>query len=92
MEDFLRFCYAPQGNRVINELTVHKNREPSLGLAPPLVSEALSRIQQISRDHAMTVLIVEQKVREVLKIVHQVNVFRNGRASFTLHSALCIPH
>ncbi len=57
--------------------------EPSLGLAPPLVSEALSRIQQISRDSGVTVLIVEQKVREVLKIARRVYVLRNGRVSFT---------
>lgn len=57
--------------------------EPSLGLAPPLVSEALRRIQQISRDSGVTVLIVEQKVREVLKIARRVYVLRNGRVSFT---------
>lgn len=57
--------------------------EPSLGLAPPLVSEALGRIQQISRDSGVAVLIVEQKVREVLKIARCVYVLRNGRVSFT---------
>ena len=57
--------------------------EPSLGLAPPLVSEALGRLQQISRDSGATVLIVEQKVREVLKIAHRVYVLRNGQVSFT---------
>jgi len=57
--------------------------EPSLGLAPPLVSEALARIQQISRDSGITVLIVEQKVREALKISGRVYVLRNGRVSFT---------
>jgi branched-chain amino acid transport system ATP-binding protein len=56
--------------------------EPSLGLAPPLVSEALSRIQQISRDSGVTVLIVEQKVRDVLKIADRVLVLRTGRISF----------
>jgi branched-chain amino acid transport system ATP-binding protein len=57
--------------------------EPSLGLAPPLVSEALGRIEQISRESGMTVLIVEQKVREVLKIVQRVYALRNGRVSFS---------
>jgi len=57
--------------------------EPSLGLAPPLVSEALGRIQAISRDSGMTVLIVEQKVREVFKIAQRVYVLRNGRVSFS---------
>jgi ABC-type branched-subunit amino acid transport system ATPase component len=57
--------------------------EPSLGLAPPLVTEALGRIQQISRDSGVAVLIVEQKVREVLKIAHRVYVMRNGIVSFS---------
>ena len=57
--------------------------EPSLGLAPPLVSEALARIQHISRDSGVTVLIVEQKLRDVLKIARRVYVLRNGRVSFT---------
>ena len=56
--------------------------EPSLGLAPPLVSEALGRIQQIARDNEVAVLIVEQKVREVLKIAQRVYVLRNGGVSF----------
>jgi len=56
--------------------------EPSLGLAPPLVSEALARIQQTSRDSQVAVLIVEQKVREVLKIARRVYVLRNGVVSF----------
>lgn len=57
--------------------------EPSLGLAPPLVSEALGRIQQIARANGVAVLIVEQKVREVLKIANRVYVLRNGRVSFS---------
>lgn len=40
-------------------------------------------IQQISRDNGVTVLIVEQKVRKVLKIARRVCVLRNGRVSFT---------
>ena len=56
--------------------------EPSLGLAPPLVSVALGRIKAISRDQNVGVLIVEQKVREVLKIAHRVYVLRNGKISF----------
>lgn len=60
--------------------------EPSLGLAPPLVTEALGHIQKISRDSGAAVLIVEQKVREVLKIAQRVYVLRNGLVSFTGHT------
>ena len=61
--------------------------EPSLGLAPPLVTDALSHIQQVNRDAQVSVLIVEQKVRQVLKIAHRVYVLRNGEVSFTGPSA-----
>lgn len=57
--------------------------EPSLGLAPPLVTEALKHVQQISRDSGVAVLIVEQKVREVLRIARWVYVLRGGRVSFS---------
>ncbi len=57
--------------------------EPSLGLAPPLVSAALGRIAEISREAGVAALIVEQKVREVLKIAQRVYVLRNGQISFT---------
>src|SRR5207302_6073765 len=40
--------------------------EPSLGLAPPLASQALNRLQQISRDPSVTGLIVDQRVCYVL--------------------------
>jgi ABC-type branched-subunit amino acid transport system ATPase component len=57
--------------------------EPSLGLAPQLVSVALRHIQELNRDLKVTILIVEQKVREVLKIAHRVYVLRDGEVSFS---------
>jgi len=54
--------------------------EPSLGLAPLLVTEALGR--KISREQNVTVLIIEQRVREVLRIAQRVYVLRNGRVFF----------
>jgi len=56
--------------------------EPSLGLSPRMVSEALGRIAALVRDCGASVLIVEQKVREVLSIAHRVCVLRSGRVSF----------
>jgi branched-chain amino acid transport system ATP-binding protein len=56
--------------------------EPSLGLASPLVSDALRRIKEINQNFGVTVLIVEQKVREVLKIADRAVVLRTGRVSF----------
>ena len=47
------------------------------------ITGALGRIQQISCNSGGAVLIVEQKVREVLEIADRVYVLRNGRVSFT---------
>ncbi len=57
--------------------------EPSLGLAPPLVTDALERIHRLSRDSGTAVLIVEQKVREVLRIARRVFVVKRGIVSFS---------
>lgn len=56
--------------------------EPSLGLAPPLVKEALNRFQQLNRDNGVTILIVEQKVREVLDICHKVYCLKLGKVTY----------
>lgn len=56
--------------------------EPSLGLAAGMVSQALEHIQELNRRDGVSVLIVEQKVREVLRIAHEVVVLANGRVSF----------
>jgi branched-chain amino acid transport system ATP-binding protein len=56
--------------------------EPSLGLAPPLVREALERIERLRREQGVSVLIVEQKVREVLRIADRVVVIRAGMIAF----------
>lgn len=61
--------------------------EPSLGLAPGLVTSALGHIKGLNERAGVSVLIVEQKVREVLKIAHRVVVLRNGRVSFTGNAA-----
>jgi branched-chain amino acid transport system ATP-binding protein len=57
------------------------NGDPTF--SEPVVSEALTRIQQVAQNNNVAVLIVEQKVREVLKIAHRVCVLRNGRVSFS---------
>ena len=57
--------------------------EPSLGLSPAMVKVALDRIRQINRDNGVTVLIVEQKVREVLYICHRVYCLKLGKVSYS---------
>lgn len=55
--------------------------EPSLGLAPMLVSKIFSAIEQINKV-GITILLVEQKVRLALAIAHQGFVLENGRIAF----------
>jgi branched-chain amino acid transport system ATP-binding protein len=57
--------------------------EPSLGLAPNLVRSVFEKVCEINRDAGVTVLIVEQKVRDVLEICHRVYSLKLGRVAFT---------
>ena len=55
--------------------------EPSLGLAPNLVAAVFEKVSQINRETGVTVLIVEQKVRDVLKIAHRAYGLRLGKVA-----------
>jgi ABC-type lipopolysaccharide export system ATPase subunit len=46
--------------------------EPSLGLSPKLLTSVFEKITEINRSNGVTILIVEQKVREVLEICNRV--------------------
>lgn len=52
--------------------------EPSLGLAPLIVNEVISIIQQINKE-GITVLLVEQNARKALKIADHACVIQQGR-------------
>ena len=54
--------------------------EPSLGLAPILVREIFNVIKRI-REEGMTVLIVEQNVKQTLSIADRAYVLENGRVT-----------
>lgn len=57
--------------------------EPSLGLSPKLVTKAFDTIRQINKELGTTILIVEQKVREVLRIATRVYALRMGEIVFS---------
>ena len=56
--------------------------EPSLGLSPGLVRSVFEKITEINRDAGVTIVIVEQKVREVLRICNRVYSLKLGRVFF----------
>ncbi|HVT73521.1 MAG TPA: ABC transporter ATP-binding protein [Lacunisphaera sp.] len=53
--------------------------EPSLGIAPKLISTIFEKIVEINRDHGVTVLLVEQNARLALEISHEAYVLETGR-------------
>ncbi len=50
-----------------------------MGLAPGMVKESFSLIKQLNQKYGLSILIVEQKVREALKIAHRAYVLRLGK-------------
>ncbi|MGH7770898.1 MAG: ATP-binding cassette domain-containing protein [Candidatus Binatia bacterium] len=57
--------------------------EPSLGLSPPLVKEAFAKLTEINRAFGATMVIVEQKVREVLRITHHAYLLKMGKVVYS---------
>jgi len=57
--------------------------ELSLGLAPIAIKELMDRLQRISRELHLTVLIVEQNAKAALSIADHGYVMESGRVVFT---------
>ncbi len=53
--------------------------EPSLGLAPKIVSDIFSIIVRINRDRGVAILLVEQNARVALGVAHYGYIMENGR-------------
>jgi branched-chain amino acid transport system ATP-binding protein len=53
--------------------------EPSIGLAPKLFQDLLQPIRTLQRENNMAVILVEQNVREALKISDRVVVMKAGQ-------------
>ena len=56
--------------------------EPSLGPAPNLLNDVFQKIVEINKTMNLSILIVEQKVREVLAISHEVYSIKLGKNAF----------
>ena len=53
--------------------------EPTLGLAPRVVGEILDVLRRLNREHAITVLFVEQNVQLALSLAHRGYILESGR-------------
>jgi branched-chain amino acid transport system ATP-binding protein len=53
--------------------------EPSMGLAPTIVSQIFERIERIHREAHLTVILVEQRVVEALEVCDRGYVLSTGR-------------
>ncbi len=53
--------------------------EPSLGIAPKLISTIFEKIVEINRERGVTILLVEQNAKLALEISHQAYVLETGR-------------
>src|SRR5205085_10438111 len=61
--------------------------EPSLGLAPRLVTEIFRLIRQLNEREGLTVLVVEQNARIALKLARTAYVLEVGRVALSGPSA-----
>ncbi|NGN42988.1 ABC transporter ATP-binding protein [Mesorhizobium sp. CGMCC 1.15528] len=53
--------------------------EPSVGLSPLMTGRVLETVAHLAREEGLTVLIVEQRVTEVLAIADQAHILDHGR-------------
>ena len=53
--------------------------EPSLGLAPKLISTIFEKIVEINRNHGITILLVEQNANLALEVSQRAYVLETGR-------------
>ncbi len=66
------------GRALMSEPTILLMDEPSLGLAPKVVQEVMQVINSLRSLH-LTVLLVEQNVRQVLRITDRAYVLEHGK-------------
>jgi len=66
------------GRAMMSQPTILMLDEPSLGLSPILVKTMFDLVASLNK-HGVTMLLVEQNVRQALKIANHAYVLKNGR-------------
>ena len=69
------------GRAIMAQPTVMLFDEPSMGLSPLLVQHMFKVIEELNRDHGMTILLVEQNVKLALGISSYAYILENGEIS-----------
>lgn len=64
--------------------------EPSSGLAPMVVRDLMEKIHHVSTTLGVTILLVEQNIREAFRVVQRVYVLKLGRIVFEDEPAVLI--
>ncbi len=67
------------GRAIMGEPKLLMLDEPSLGIAPKLISTIFEKIVEINQNHGITILLVEQNANLALEISHQAYVLETGR-------------
>lgn len=66
------------GRAIISRPRLLMMDEPSLGLAPLLVRNIFTYVENIARD-GLPILLVEQNAKQALKVAHRGYVIKGGR-------------
>jgi branched-chain amino acid transport system ATP-binding protein len=61
--------------------------EPSVGLAPILVSRTIAAIAEMKKRYSLTVLMAEQNFTQAIRIAHRGYVIVHGKIAFEGRSA-----
>lgn len=85
------------GRAIISNPQVLLLDEPSLGLAPIMVQETFTMIEQLNRKSGMTILLVEQNAERALSLCKMGYILDNGRIilsgdSETLRASAYLQH
>ena len=67
------------GRALMSEPKLLMLDEPSLGIAPKLITTIFEKIVEINRTRGLTILLVEQNARLALEVSHDAYVLETGR-------------
>lgn len=70
------------GRGLMSEPSMLLVDEPSIGLSPSMRSVVFNSLEKINREKNITILIVEQEIRDALKLAERVYMIKKGQIIF----------